>query len=338
MKPDQLPGSRGLVHDSDLWSSIVRGIAIRNSTHELPDGITPESFCDHNTRLNVVQEFVGKVLAIDMDDRARNLLSFALMITVSQTSHSYEVPGAGGESLAVLNGIELVIEQGEFVSVIGPSGCGKSTLLRLIAGLAVPDAGDIRINGLNPLEMRRRREIGFVFQSPELFPWRTVEDNVRLPLEIFGQGDGVDETVRTHLELVGLLGFEKYRPAQLSGGMRSRVALARALVYEPNILLMDESFGSLDELTREKMQMELLNIWQKKRRTVLFVTHSVPEAVFLSDRVVVLSPRPASVSMVLSIDLPRPRAAEMKESAAFLASVSRIRGQLNGGASKDAEP
>ena len=211
---------------------------------------------------------------------------------------------------------------------MGPSGCGKTTLLRLIAGLERPTAGQVYLNGA-PVE-RPSRAVGMVFQEPTLMSWRTVEANVMLALET----DGVEqararEQARALLHLVGLAGFVDVYPAQLSGGMAQRVALARALVHSPRLLLLDEPFGALDALTRERMAQELLRIWQADRRTVVMVTHSVPEAVFLADRVLVLGPRPTTIAAEVVVGLPRPRALETMETAAFGELTYRVRGALD---------
>ncbi|MDI6857774.1 MAG: ABC transporter ATP-binding protein [Dehalococcoidia bacterium] len=238
-----------------------------------------------------------------------------------------------GEVLA-LNGVDLEVAPGEFVSIIGPSGCGKTTLLRVIGGLLEPTSGAIEIAGSPPRLAQRNKRIGYVFQEASLLPWRSVRDNVRLPLEV-GGGDGAarGEVVERLLEVVRLSEFARYHPWELSGGMQQRVALARALVFDPPLLLMDEPFGALDEITRESLRFELLRIWQGTgdggpRKTALFVTHSIPEAVLLSDRVVVLSPSPGTVRDVVDIDLPRPRREGIEEDAAFLHYAGRLRALL----------
>ena len=203
-----------------------------------------------------------------------------------------------------LSGIDLEIHRGEFISLIGPSGCGKSTLLRLIANLIEPSTGTVTVSGKPAARARANQDYGMVFQAPVLFDWRTVEDNVKLPLELMGY-DGPRRTARAKemLELVELGDFLKHHPYQLSGGMQQRVAIARALSFEPSILLMDEPFGALDEMTRERMNQEVLRIWQATGTTIVFVTHSIPEAVFLSSRVVVMSARPGRITDVIDIDL-----------------------------------
>ena len=242
----------------------------------------------------------------------------------------------GDKSLMALSRVNLRVRSGEFVSVIGPSGCGKSTLLRVIGGLLAPTQGRIRLDGRSPREAQRHKEIGYVFQDPSLFPWRTVLSNVALPLEVnrrgAGNGRARHRSPRELLELVGLEEFERYYPGELSGGMQQRVAIARALVFEPALLLMDEPFGALDEITRQAMRYELLRIWQAgsdtSPKTVVFVTHSIPEAIALSDRVAVLSSSPGSVRAVIDIDLPRPRGEGMETDESFLRYAVQLRSLL----------
>ncbi len=208
-----------------------------------------------------------------------------------------------------LRDVSLAIDSLEFVSIIGPSGCGKSTLLRLVGDLDEASTGTVAVNGKLPRQARLDRDYGIVFQTPVLYDWRTVLENIRLPLEVVGRPRAErEERPRALLRLVGLEGFGTHYPWQLSGGMQQRVAIARALALNPSILLMDEPFGALDEITRERLNLELLNVWSETSATVLFVTHSIAEAVFLSSRVVVMSPRPGHVERVVEIDLPRPRA------------------------------
>jgi len=238
-----------------------------------------------------------------------------------------------------LEDISLAIATGEFVSLIGPSGCGKSTLLRIVGDLIEPSAGTVEVSGKPARQARLDRDYGMVFQAPVLFDWRTVEANVRLPLELMGDGKGADRErrVREMLDLVGLGDFARHRPHQLSGGMQQRVAIARALVLEPALLLMDEPFGALDEMTRERLNGEVLALWARTGTTVIFVTHSIPEAVFLSTRVVVMSPRPGRISRVIDIDLPQPRTDETRESERYFELVTQVREALRaehgGGAS-----
>jgi NitT/TauT family transport system ATP-binding protein len=245
----------------------------------------------------------------------------------------------GNRPFTALSNANLRVGRGEFVSVIGPSGCGKSTLLRLIGGLLQPTAGRVDLAGATPAESQRRKAIGYVFQDPSLLPWRTVVANVALPLEVNRRrhGDGRRRDPRDLLELVGLSQFEGYYPRELSGGMQQRVALARALVFEPSLLLMDEPFGALDEITRRAMRYELLRIWQAHdgqatdRKTVIFVTHSISEAITLSDRVVVMSGSPGTVRAIIEIDLPRPRDEDMETQPAFLDYAVRLRRLLEQG-------
>ena len=239
----------------------------------------------------------------------------------------------GGRVLTkALEGIDLDVHRGEFVSLIGPSGCGKSTLLRIVGDLTSPTSGTVTVNGKSAERARRDRDYGMVFQAPVLFDWRTVEDNVKLPLEILGQ-DAATRTKRARemLELVELGDFLKHHPYQLSGGMQQRVAIARALAFQPSILLMDEPFGALDEMTRERMNSEVLRIWEQTGTTILFVTHSIPEAVFLSSRVVVMSARPGRITKVIEIDLPRPRTDDARETRRYFELVTEVREALRAG-------
>ncbi len=228
-----------------------------------------------------------------------------------------------------LRDVSLAIDSQEFVSIIGPSGCGKSTLLRLVGDLDEPSTGTVTVNGKLARQARLDRDYGIVFQTPVLYDWRTVLENIRLPLEVVGRPRAErEERPRALLRLVGLEGFANHYPWQLSGGMQQRVAIARALALNPSILLMDEPFGALDEITRERLNLELLNVWSETSATVLFVTHSIAEAVFLSSRVVVLSPRPGRVERVVEIDLPRPRADKTRELPRFFDLVTTVRGSL----------
>lgn len=239
------------------------------------------------------------------------------------------VYAARGERLLALSDITLDIAEGEFVSLIGPSGCGKSTLLRLIGDLLQPSSGKIEVRGKPAAEARRNRDYGMVFQSPVLYDWRTVERNVQLPLELMSVSKRARVSrSRELLDLVGLQEFAGRYPWELSGGMQQRVSIARALSFRPSILLMDEPFGALDEMTRERLNMELLNIWSQTGTTVVFVTHSIPEAVFLSDRVVIMTPRPGRVEHIVEIDLPRPRGAELREDEQFFRLIAEVRSRL----------
>ncbi len=237
---------------------------------------------------------------------------------------------AGGTT--ALQGIDLEIVPGEFVSLIGPSGCGKSTLLRVIGDLIAPTAGEALVNGKPSQQARRDRDYGIVFQDAVLFDWRTVAKNIALPLELAGWSrEKRRDRVAQMLELVELKGFEDHHPWQLSGGMQQRVSIARALAFDPTLLLMDEPFGALDEMTRERLNMELLRIWEASGSTVVFVTHSIAEAVFLSTRVVVMSPRPGRISELVTIDLPQPRTAETREEPHFFELVTQVRDALHAG-------
>ncbi len=229
-----------------------------------------------------------------------------------------------------LQGINLTVNDGDFVSLIGPSGCGKTTLLRVIADLEQASAGKVSVNGMAPEQARKARAYGYVFQAPALYPWRTVEQNVGLPLEIMGTADAAAR-VRRNLDLVNLGGFEKKFPWQLSGGMQQRVSIARALAVEPKLLLMDEPFGALDEIVRDKLNQQLLELWAATKKTVVFVTHSIPEAVFLSTRIVVMSPRPGRIIDVIETNLPRDRTLDIRETGAFLKIAQRVREGLKAG-------
>jgi NitT/TauT family transport system ATP-binding protein len=229
-----------------------------------------------------------------------------------------------------LQGIDLRIDDGDFVSFIGPSGCGKTTLLRVIADLEQATLGKISVNGMTPQQAREARAYGYVFQAPALYPWRTVEQNVGLPLEIMGTADAAAR-IRRNLELVNLAGFENKFPWQLSGGMQQRVSIARALAVEPKLLLMDEPFGALDEIVRDKLNQQLLELWATTRKTVVFVTHSIPEAVFLSTRIVVMSPRPGRIIDMIETNLATNRTLEMRETPEFLKVAHRVREGLKAG-------
>jgi NitT/TauT family transport system ATP-binding protein len=248
------------------------------------------------------------------------------IVSIQNVSKLFAGAGAAGGQTHALARVSLDIAPGEFVSLLGPSGCGKSTLLRLVADLIEPSEGQITVKGKTPRQARLDREYGIVFQSPVLYDWRNVLHNVELPLEVmrFPAAER-DQRAREMLSLVGLQDFEHHFPWQLSGGMQQRVSIARALSFRPAILLMDEPFGALDEMTRERMNAELLNIWSQTDTTVIFVTHSIAEAVFLSGRVVVMTPRPGRIEKVVAIDLPRPRNFETREDPHYFELITAVR-------------
>ena len=229
-----------------------------------------------------------------------------------------------------LSDVDLEIGKGEFVSFIGPSGCGKTTFLRVIADLEQPTSGAITVNGTTPSDARLNRAYGYVFQAPALYPWRTIEQNVALPLEIMNLSDR-EARIRRTLELVNLTGFEKKYPWQLSGGMQQRASIARALSFDADLLLMDEPFGALDEIVRDHLNSELLKLWARTKKTIAFVTHSIPEAVYLSTKIVVMSPRPGRVTDVIESDLPAERPLDIRETPEFLRLAARVRDGLRAG-------
>lgn len=237
----------------------------------------------------------------------------------------------GGEAVTALQNINLEIRQGEFVSLVGPSGCGKTTLLRAIADLQQPSSGSITVRGKTPREIRLQKKYGIVFQNPVLYEWRTMRRNICMPMELMGLPKKYRTArVTEMLELVGLYNFGRKYQYELSGGMQQRIGIARALAIKPEILLMDEPFSALDEFTKEKLHEDLLKIWNKTNKTILFVTHNIQEAVFLSDRVIVMSPHPGRISTVVDIDLPRPRTLATKDTAGFNALVSKVRNSFEG--------
>ncbi len=229
-------------------------------------------------------------------------------------------------TVTALDGINLSVRQGGFVTLLGPSGCGKSTLLRVVADLIAPSSGSVRILGGDASAARERRDIGFVFQDAALLPWRTAQQNVELPLEVGGgRARPGKRSPRELLDLVGLAGWEKAYPHELSGGMRQRVSIARALVNDPKLLLMDEPFGALDEITRDRLNEELLRVWEETGTTILFVTHSIYEAAFLGQEVLLLAARPGRVRELVPVDLPAPRQIAMRETRAFVELVAHLR-------------
>jgi NitT/TauT family transport system ATP-binding protein len=247
-----------------------------------------------------------------------------------------KVFGKGG--VVALSGIDLDVRPREFVSLIGPSGCGKSTLLRVVGDLVQPTEGEVVVNGKSAHQARVDRDYGIVFQDAVLYDWRTVAKNISLPLEMLGWSRRRRaDRVRELLELVELTGFEGNHPWELSGGMQQRVSIARALSFEPALLLMDEPFGALDEMTRERLNAELLRIWADTGSTIVFVTHSISEAVFLSTRVVVMSPRPGRIAGIVDVDLPQPRTADTREEPRFFELVTAVRDKLRSGTADEAD-
>jgi len=251
------------------------------------------------------------------------------VIDISGLSLTFQTDDGPVQALA---DIDLKVERREFVSLIGPSGCGKTTLLRVIADLEQPTAGAILVNGVSPEEARKTRCYGYVFQAPALYPWRTIARNVALPLEVMGVPAAERAArVKANLDLVNLSGFARKFPWQLSGGMQQRASIARALSFDPALLLMDEPFGALDEIVRDHLNEQLLQLWAKTGKTVIFVTHSIPEAVFLSTRIVVMSPRPGRIHDVIESELPRDRTLDIRETPEFLAIAHRVRQGLREG-------
>ena len=272
------------------------------------------------------------------------------MLSVAEREMSVGNPGRGASETVIesrdlsltfqtadgpvhaLSGIDLDIRRGEFVSLIGPSGCGKTTLLRVIADLEQPTSGSIMVNGVSAAEARLKRAYGYVFQAAALYPWRTIAGNVALPLEIMGLSKAEQAAqVAKNLDLVNLNGFERKFPWQLSGGMQQRASIARALSFDPDLLLMDEPFGALDEIVRDHLNEQLLQLWAKTNKTIVFVTHSIPEAVFLSTRIVVMSPRPGRVHDVIDCTLPAERTLDIRETPEFLDIAHRVREGLRAG-------
>ncbi len=263
----------------------------------------------------------------DRDAEARPAAAPAIAVAAERLSIRF---GEGERSTLALDEVDLTIGQGDFVSLIGPSGCGKTTLLRAIADLVPPSSGRLRVNGMTPEEARIGRAYGYVFQSPALLPWRTVARNIMLPLEIMGMPPERRRAEAAHyIELVGLKDFARKFPWQLSGGMQQRVSIARALSFKPSLLLMDEPFGALDEITRDGLNLHVHELWARTGLTAVFVTHSIPEAVFLSTHIVVMSARPGRIVEVIVSDLPRQRLLEDRDKPEFLALSRRVREALH---------
>ena len=273
---------------------------------------------------------VASVRTAPVAAERREAAPHPIVVDVRGLSLTYDT--ADGPVYALSN-VDLQVAEGEFVSFIGPSGCGKTTLLRVIADLERASGGHVAVNGLSPEEARLQRAYGFIFQAPALYPWRTIARNVELPLEIFGVPKAErQERARRYLELVNLGGFSAKYPWQLSGGMQQRASIARALSFDPKLLLMDEPFGALDEIVRDHLNGELLRIWAKTGKTILFVTHSIPEAVFLSTRIVVMSPRPGRIIDVIDCGaLGTERRLEIRETPEFLRIAHRVREGLRAG-------
>jgi NitT/TauT family transport system ATP-binding protein len=256
-----------------------------------------------------------------------------LVVDAQNVSLTFDTADGKVEALSK---VSLQVAEGEFVSFIGPSGCGKTTMLRVIADLQQPTSGTLLVNGMSAEQARLARSYGYVFQSPALFPWRTIEKNLKLPLEVMGFSEHEQrQRVRDYLALVNLTGFERKFPWQLSGGMQQRVSIARALSFDPAMLLMDEPFGALDEIVRDHLNEQLLQLWRTTGKTVLFVTHSIPEAVFLSTKIVVMSPRPGRIIDIINCDFLPDRALEVRETAEFLKIAQRVRTGLRAGHSYD---
>tara|TARA_X000001036_G_scaffold137488_1_gene130272 strand:- start:1809 stop:2582 length:774 start_codon:yes stop_codon:yes gene_type:complete len=251
------------------------------------------------------------------------------MISVENVDLTFETNDG---PVHALREVSLEVKEGDFVSFIGPSGCGKTTLLRVIAALESPTKGKVSVNNMLPDDARKAREYGYVFQAAGLYPWRTVSGNIKLPLEIMGYSSTEkEERTKKVIELVELKGFEKKFPWQLSGGMQQRASIARALAFDANILLMDEPFGALDEIVRDRLNGELLNLWARTKKTICFVTHSIPEAVFLSTKIVVMSPRPGRITDVIESSLPAKRDLNIRDSSEFIKIAQRVREGLKAG-------
>ena len=284
-----------------------------------------ESFAARNQPVHMSNEAAAAVESVSTPRR--------LAVDVRNVSLTFETSDGKVDALA---NVSLEIAEGEFVSFIGPSGCGKTTMLRLIADLQQPTSGTLLVNGMSAEQARLARRYGYVFQAPALFPWRTIEKNLKLPLEVMGFSYSEQNSrAARYLALVNLTGFERKFPWQLSGGMQQRVSIARALSFDPALLLMDEPFGALDEIVRDHLNEQLLQLWDKTGKTVLFVTHSIPEAVFLSTKIVVMSPRPGRIIDVIDCDFARDRTLEIRETPEFLKIAQRVRTGLRAGHSYD---
>jgi NitT/TauT family transport system ATP-binding protein len=325
--PNQAPcrrASREHWHGLCVYSGLARRVAVSNRPNE--------------RHRSSDQPLIGHVEAMNEHagpDPGRHPASAdrALAVDVRDVSLTFATSNGTVDALSRIN---LQIQNGEFVSFIGPSGCGKTTLLRLIADLEQPTSGSLSVNGIAPEQARLKRQYGYVFQAPALYPWRTLESNVMLPLEIMGYSAAERrERARRYLALVNLSGFERKFPWQLSGGMQQRASIARALSFDPALLLMDEPFGALDEISRDHLNEQLLRLWNKTGKTVVFVTHSIPEAVFLSTRIVVMSPRPGRIIDVIPCDSPRDRTLDIRETPEFIAIAHRVREGLRSGHSYD---
>jgi NitT/TauT family transport system ATP-binding protein len=293
---------------------------------------------DVTLRRDADKSFVAPIESVLMNnttDTRAELISSPQRLAVDVRNVSLTFETADGKVEALSN-VSLQIADGEFVSFIGPSGCGKTTMLRVIADLQQPTAGTVLVNGMSAEQARLERRYGYVFQAPALFPWRTIEKNLKLPLEIMGFSDSEQrQRAARYLALVNLTGFERKFPWQLSGGMQQRVSIARALSFDPELLLMDEPFGALDEIVRDHLNEQLLQLWDKTGKTVLFVTHSIPEAVFLSTKIVVMSPRPGRIIDIIDCNFPRVRTLEIRETPEFLKIAQRVRVGLRAGHSYD---
>jgi len=293
---------------------------------------------DVTLRRDKREAFVASIEPVTMNstvDPRAELISSPQRLAVDVRDVSLTFETADGKVDALSN-VSLQIADGEFVSFIGPSGCGKTTMLRVIADLQQPTSGTLLVNDMSPEQARLQRRYGYVFQAPALFPWRTIEKNIKLPLEIMGFSDSEQRArAAQYLALVNLNGFERKFPWQLSGGMQQRVSIARALSFDPALLLMDEPFGALDEIVRDHLNEQLLQLWDKTGKTVLFVTHSIPEAVFLSTKIVVMSPRPGRIIDVIDCNFPRNRTLEVRETPEFLKIAQRVRIGLRAGHSYD---